>query len=326
MKKIVFLILFLIAGLAAILWHGRTNEVRSEKLFIMDTFVEMMAEGSEEKATVAMKKAADELKRIDTRLGYQNSLIDELNRNHTIRDGEVFFLIRRSREIHDESSGAFSITLRPALDAWGFTGLHPYRLPTPSEFDSWKKALTDADLQLFSDRSTIKTPPGMLIDLGGITKGYAADRACEAMKASGIETGLVNAGGDIMVFGDRTWKVGIKHPRGAGIFSVIQVRNRAIATSGDYERFFIQGSKRYCHILDPATGWPARVCISATVLAESCILADAWATALFVKGPDKLGALLEKKGIDWITVDEKGSIRTSSRLRPYCPERIALKE
>ncbi len=288
----------------------------------MDTLVELTAKGTQTKTDDAVKKAATELRRIDARLGYQNSLVDGLNRDRTLKDREASALIRLSRDIHDASSGAFSITLRPMLDAWGFTGLHPYRLPAPAEFDAWKRSPSDEKIRLLDDGLTIEVPESTMIDLGGITKGYAADRACKVMKASGIDTGLVNAGGDIMVFGGRTWKVGIKNPRSEGVFAVIPLQNKAIATSGDYERFFIRDSKRYCHILDAASGMPARGWISATVVAESCVLADAWATALFIKGPDVLGPVLEKKGIDWIAVDDKGNVKASRALKPYCPERI----
>jgi len=288
----------------------------------MDTLVELTAAGTRTETDDAVKKALAELKRIDERLGYRNSLLDTLNRDLILKDRETYSLIRLSRDIHGASSGAFSLTLRPLLDAWGFTGLHPYREPTPAEFDAWKRSPSDKDIRLSDDGLTIELAEGMSVDLGGIAKGYAADRACETLKASGIGAGLVNAGGDITVFGSRTWKVGIKNPRSEGIFAVIPLKNKAIATSGDYERFFVRGAKRYSHILDPSTGMPARGWISATVVAETCVLADAWATALFVKGPEALGKVLEKRGIDWITVDDKGTVRASKNLQPYCPERI----
>lgn len=322
MKKTLSIVALLLTGLAISLWHSRSGELHSTKIFIMDTLVELTVKGQETKTDDAVGKAVQELRRINERLGYQNSLIDRLNRERTLKDREAYSLIRLSREIHDASYGAFSITLRPMLDAWGFTGLHPYRLPTPAEFEAWRKSPSDKEIRTLDDAMTIEIPEGMLIDLGGIAKGYAADRACEILKAAGIDTGLVNAGGDITAFGSRTWKVGIKNPGSEGIFAVIPLKDKAVATSGDYERFFVQGSKRYSHILDPANGLPAQGLISATVVAESCVLADAWATALFVKGPEALGPVLDKRGIGWITVDSKGNVKASGALKPYCPKRI----
>jgi len=100
---------------------------------------------------------------------------------------------------------------------------------------------------------------------------------------------------------------------------VIPLKNRAIATSGDYERFFVEGGRRYCHILDPATGWPAQGLMSASVIADSGTLANAWAVALFVAGPDRLAPVLEKQGMDWVVVDRGGKIAASSSMRGYFP-------
>lgn len=323
MKKTVAAIAILAAALSISLWYRMSGEdTQTAKVFLMDTFIELLAEGPPELTDDAFSKALDELKRLDTRLGYQNSLIDGLNRSRTLKDREIYHLIRVSQEIHAASSGGFSITLRPILDAWGFTGLHPYRLPTEHEFALWKSRPSDEAIVLNPDGITIEIPEGVRIDLGGIAKGYAADRAAEVMRKSGVENGLVNAGGDIAAFGGRTWKVGIKHPRGPGIFATIPIKNRAVATSGDYERFFTEDETRYFHILDPATGRPARGYSSATIIADTCTEADAWATALFVKGPEPLADELEKRGMDWIVIDLQGRITASEPLREFCPDRL----
>ncbi|HPW68722.1 MAG: FAD:protein FMN transferase [Desulfomonilia bacterium] len=327
MKKTIAVFILLLLALGVSVWHrGSRGETRHATIFIMDTFVELMAQGSREQADTAFKDAIAELGRTDSRLGYQNSLIDELNSSHTLKDREIYCLLRLSREVHDASSGGFSITLRPILDAWGFTGGHPHRLPTKSEFAAWKRLPSDHAVILDPDGLTIRTPEGAEIDLGGIAKGYAADRAAEAMKNAGVSSGLVNAGGDIAAFGERTWKIGIKHPGGTGVFATIPVRNRAVATSGNYERFFTVDGIRYCHLLNPDTGMPARGRLSATVLADTCAEADAWVTALFVRGEEKLGEELEKRGMDWIVVDQEGRVHASKALREFCPENLPAPE
>jgi FAD:protein FMN transferase len=322
LKKILPSLIFVIIVLALFLWRMDSREIRTKEVFITDVFVDLEAKGTRSATDEAFQKAVDELRRIDARLGYKGSLIDGLNMSHAVRDREVYELIRISKEIRRASSGAFSITLRPILDAWGFTGTHTYRIPSPAEFASWKGAPGDEAVVLKPDGLTVETPRGTGIDIGGTIEGYAADRAREAMEKSGCGTGLVNVGGEVMAFGDRTWKIGIKNPRGEGVLAVIPLKNRAIATSGDYERFFFHNKRRYCHTLDPSTGWPAQGVMSASVIAPTCTLANAWTVALFVAGPDRLGPVLERQGFDWIVIDSRGNIRTSRGLAAYFPERI----
>ena len=298
--------------------------MHSMQIFAMDTIVELKAQGEETRAHAATKAAVEELGRVDSTFGYSDSLIRELNTEHHIGNRELYDLVRHSLEIHKISSGAFSITLRPILDAWGFTGTHAYRIPSQDEFARWKSLPGDSSIILGDDGRTIQTSQGTRIDLGGIAKGYAADRAAAVMRTNGINTGLINAGGDIIAFGNRTWNIGIKHPRKPGTFATIPIKNRAIATSGDYERFFVEDGKRYCHILDPATGLPADNYISATIVAEHCADADAWATALFVQGIEPLENVLTGKGMDWIAIDHAGKVFASPALQEYCPESIAL--
>ena len=153
---------------------------------------------------------------------------------------------------------------------------------------------------------------GAKIDLGAIAKGFAVDCAIRKLKEQGISSCLINAGGDIYCLGDKSgkpWKVALQNPRQSGLLDHLKLKDRAVATSGDYQQFFIKGSKRYSHILDPRTGYPAdRGVISSTVVAPDCLTADALATAIFVIGKDK-GSLLAQKFKDVelivITVSDK---------------------
>ncbi|MFY9399080.1 MAG: FAD:protein FMN transferase [Desulfomonilia bacterium] len=323
MKKAVTLAAVILVLLTISLWHQSSRrDTHARKIFVMDTFVELLAEGTREQAEAAFKDAASELDRLDSRLGYRDSLVDELNSRHVVRDPEIYRLVKVSREVHDASERGFSITLRPILDAWGFSGLHPYRMPTADEFENWKRLPQDEAIRLVPDGITVETPENIRIDLGGIAKGYAADRAAKAMQRAGAAAGLVNAGGDIACFGERTWNIGVKHPKGPGVFAVVPLKDRAMATSGDYERFFVHEGERYHHILDPASGMPARGLISATVIADTCTEADAWATALFVRGPGRLAAELERRGMEWIVVDAEGMVTASPALKDLCPEKL----
>lgn len=292
----------------------------------MDTIVELQAQGTRSRANKAIKSAIEELKRVDSKLGYQKSLIMRLNTTARLEDQEIYALLKHSLFIHQSSLGAFSLTLRPILDAWGFSGSHSNRIPDKQEFANWKKLPKEAGIHLLEDSSTITLETGVSLDLGGIAKGYAVDKAVGALIDEGITTGLINAGGDIRAFGKRTWHIGIQNPRGQGIIATIPIRNKAIATSGDYERYFIDKGHKYCHILDPQTGWPARHYMSTSIIASSCIDADAWATAVFVKGIDELKDTLQKNCVEWIVIDLTGKVMSSDNLKKYCPEYISTQE
>jgi thiamine biosynthesis lipoprotein len=323
LKKIIPVIILIIV-LVFVFWQKDRHKMFSVQIFAMDTIVELQAKGIETTANAAIKSAVEELGRVDSTFGYSDSLIQELNAKHSISNRELYDLVRLALDVHSASSGAFSITLRPILDAWGFTDTHPYRIPAQEKFALWKSLPGDSSILLGEDGRTIQTLEGTRIDLGGIAKGYAADRAAGVMRANGITTGLINAGGDIIAFGDRIWHIGIKHPRKPGTLTTIPIKDRAIATSGDYERFFVEDGRRYCHILNPATGWPADRYISATVVAERCADADAWATALFVQGLVSLEDILTEGGMDWIVIDHEGTVSASPALQEYCPDRIAI--
>ena len=139
----------------------------------------------------------------------------------------------------------------------------------------------------------------MAIDLGGIAKGYAVDRALRVLKAAGVSSSLVDAGGDIGLLGSKPngapWRIGVQHPRDMReMIAVIEIDSGSVATSGDYERFFEHEGRHYHHILDPRSGYPARGLVSVTIIAPTCGLADALSTAVFVLGPEAGMQLLRR--------------------------------
>ncbi|RPI34154.1 MAG: FAD:protein FMN transferase, partial [Nitrospiraceae bacterium] len=164
---------------------------------------------------------------------------------------------------------------------------------------------------------------GMLLDLGGIAKGYAADLAVRSLKEKGISAGLVAIAGDIKAFGlkpdKKPWIIGIKNPRqksGDGeIIAKISLSGKAISTSGDYERYFILNGQRFHHLLDPKTGYPASGCQSVSVIADQGATTDGFDNALFILGPEKGLALAKEMGLDAMIIDDKGSIHTTAGLQ-----------
>ena len=326
MKKIVVISISVVAiillGLG--LSHHGLYESSKLKLFLMDTLVEVKAYGPGDTSAKAVEAGAGELRRIDKRFGYHDSIVSRLNTYHKVRDAELYRLMEKGLDVSRMSDGAFSIALAPMLKAWGFIDNRKYGVPGQKVFRLWKISVRDAGIHLMPDGITVCTDKATGVEIGGLAKGYAVDRACSIMRGYGIKGGIINAGGDIMAFGSRKWRIGLKDPRGPGVIAVIPVKNKAVATSGDYERYFIKNGRRYCHILNPRTGWPATRYMSVTILADKCIDADAWATAVFVMGLDKARNILKSRGMSWITIDRSGKIDSSDNLRRFCPSRIII--
>ena len=152
-----------------------------------------------------------------------------------------------------------------------------------------------------NDGNLIKDDPEIFIDLGGIAKGFIVDKATQYLKEKGVNYAAINAGGDLFVMRNSktdVWKIGIQHPRNqSALFGSIEVKDRAVVTSGDYEQYFIKEGKRIHHIIDPKTGLPSYNSVSVTVIAQNATIADALCTALFVMGPE-LGIKLVDREVD----------------------------
>jgi thiamine biosynthesis lipoprotein len=285
-----------------------------ETEFLMSTIVEITAVGAEEESRQAMSLAFEEIRRIDGLMSVYNpdseiSRINEAAGKSAVRvSADTLKVINESLRIARLTDGALDITVAPLMELWGF-GNGENRVPQDDELQDalplvdYRKVLVDAD------SSTVSLDlPGMRIDVGGIAKGYAVDSAIRVMKKSGIRDALISAGGDIYAMGARpgkeSWRIGIRHPRDTSdLLGILELKYRAVATSGDYENFFEVGGKRYCHIMDPGTGRPVQGIMSVTILADTAAEADALATALFPLGADKGMELIESlEGVDGIIV------------------------
>ena len=206
-------------------------------------------------------------------------------------DAGIVEMIRRSQTIEQATGGRFNPAIGGLIELWGFhTSDFPILGPPPSQaeidqFLAHKPSTLDIHI---SGMQVSSQNPYVQLDFGGIAKGYATDLAIEHLRKLGIDNAIVNAGGDLQAMGthgDRPWRVAIKKP-GGGIIGAVEVHgDEALFTSGNYERFRQDKNKRYPHILDPHTGWPAQGLASATVITGLGIVADAAATALIVAGP-----------------------------------------
>jgi len=209
---------------------------------------------------------------------------------------EVADVIGFAQQVARESDGAFDITIEPLVRLWGFLGGTP-GVPTQDEIDATLERVGQDKIRFNAeDRSIHFVRDGVAIDLGGIAKGYSVDRAAELLRKASVTEALIDLTGNMVALGSAAhrddsaegWLLGIRDPSGdLPYIGRVLVKNAAIATSGDYEQFVDSDGRRYGHILDPRSGWSAHGLTSVTVVTERATVADAWATALFVLGPEK---------------------------------------
>jgi thiamine biosynthesis lipoprotein len=208
---------------------------------------------------------------------------------------DTFAVFRLAREVSAATNGAFDITVAPVVDAWGFGPGRAQRVVTATEMAALEERVGWRMLTLDERNATVtKARADMRADLSGIAKGYAVDRAAQALDALGIVDYMVEAGGEIRTRGrnadGRPWQIAIERPDAVPqqAHRIVPLAGLAMATSGDYRIYFERDGTRYCHEIDPATGRPIRHGLaSVTVVAPDCGYADAMATALIVLGPDQ---------------------------------------
>ncbi len=273
----------------------------------------------------AISAAANEMQRIEdmfTIYGNHPNAVKSFNATATnspvALPNEVSHLLELSLLIQQQSHGAFNPALGAINQLWGFSA---DEVPSaPPAADAIKQAIPP--LHCFekhwiegNNYKWSRRDANCQLDFGAIAKGYAIDQGIKILRAHGIEHAIINAGGDIRLIGkhgDKAWRIGIRHPRQHGkVIEILHLQGDiSIVTSGDYERFFMVKHKRYHHLINPETGWPANNAQSATIIAASATLADAWSTALFVQGKEglKLQKQLNQKAL---LIDHHGNVHGS---------------
>ena len=221
-------------------------------------------------------------------------------------DEETAHLLSFAAQLFESSEGLFDITSGVLRKAWDFRGACP---PEP-EVVSAVLGLVGWQRVVWTGHTLTLPNPGMEIDFGGFGKEYAADRAHAVLAARGVHHGYVNLGGDIRVLGAQPdgspWRIGIQHPRDAGrLIAGLDISEGALATSGDYERFFEHAGRRYCHILDPRSGWPVDNWQSISVFAPVCVAAGAMSTIAMLKRGAAL-EFLREQGAAFLAIDAQG--------------------
>lgn len=220
---------------------------------------------------------------------------------------ETLEVLHASRDFHQQTGGAFDITVRPLLTLWrdaAKTG----QPPTPQQIATARQQ-SHWDMLELHTAGAVRTQEGLQVDLGGVAKGYAIDKATESMIAADCVGGLVNVGGDIRCFGEPVkapyWRIAVRNPfdpHGKELFCKLRITEGAVCTSGNYFRYSEIEGKRFSHIVDPVSGKPVDEAPSVTVIAPTAMVADAWATALSVLGPEGLDRIPAEKGIEAMIV------------------------
>ena len=233
-------------------------------------------------------------------------------------DPETWQILRRAKEISDLTGQTFCVTIAPLTALWDFTG-GTQRMPTE------EGRLVGDDRLVLGEDGTVTLAAGMQIDLGGIAKGYIADRLAEMVRGQ-VSGAILNFGGNVYAVGHKPdgspFRVGVRDPKGSAVdfVAIVDVINKTVVTSGTYERFFTVDGVTYHHILDPKDGLPARTDLAgATIVGESSMDADALATACIVLGREGALAMLNQHGFDGILIDTEGNIFMTDGLQDKYP-------
>lgn len=321
MKKI------LVIGFLFLAFSSFAQIIHKRKLSMLGSPFEMTVVAKDTtEANVYIDLAVQEVKRIENEISdwIPTTPISEVSRNAGIKPVkvpvEVFELVERAIKVSEITSGAFDISYASMDKIWKFDGSMK-EMPTPEAIKKSVEKIGYKNIILDKNEHTIfLKKEGMKLGLGGIGQGYIADKINILLLSKGCNSGLVNISGDIFAWGTqpngKPWTVGIVNPMNKNkVFATFPLENSAVETSGSYEKYVVFDGKRYSHIIDPRTGYPAMGVVSVSVFAKKTEIADALATGIFVLGVDVgLDLVNQLKGIECIIVDDKGKIFASKGI------------
>ena len=304
-KKLIWQIpflLILIIGSIFVIRQQRNTPFQKDEGMVFGTIYHITYQSD----TNYQKEIEAELQKVDNSLSPFNktSIISRINRNEKVKVDEMFSeVFQLAEKISGDTDGAFDITVAPMVNAWGF-GFKTGNPPTRQTIDSLR-AIVGFHTVSLQDGYVIKKNQKTMLDCSAIAKGYGTDVVARFLKKKGVQNFMVEIGGEIVVNGNneklQPWRIGINKPTddslntSQAIQDVVSVSNIAMATSGNYRNFYYKNGKKYAHTIDPKTGYPVQHNIlSATVFADDCATADAYATSFMVLGLDGAKKILEK--------------------------------
>ena len=297
-----------------------SEEKYTKTVFAMDTVMDITPYGpNAEAAADAAAKRISELEALFS-VTLEDSDISAVN--HAAGEPvqvseETATLVSEALTYCEATRGALDISVYPVLRAWGFT-TQEYRVPGAEELTELLSKVDYAKVRC--DGFAVTVPDGMEIDLGSVAKGYTGDEIMRVFRQNGVTSGLVSLGGNVQALGAKPdgspWRVAVQDPLGEGFVGVLEIADEAVVTSGGYERYFEQDGEVYWHIIDPATGAPAKNgVISATIVSDSGLRCDALSTALFILGEDAAADYWRAHGdFDYLLVLDNGSIVISEGI------------
>ena len=313
-------LLFLLLGTIFIIRHQRNTPYQHNTGYIFGTVYHITYQYD----TDLNAEILAELNKVDASLSMFNkqSVITRVNNNQNIEVNDMFTdVFTLAEKISNDTNGAFDITVAPLVNAWGF-GFKNGQLPTRVMVDSLKSFVGYKRVTLI-DKHVKKDDPRTTLDCGAIAKGYGCDMVAELLRRKGVANFMVEIGGEVVTCGisDRRlpWKIGVTKPsddslnQNQELQAVLNVTDKAMATSGNYRNFYYKDGKKYAHTIDPHTGFPVQhSLLSATVLADRCAVADAYATSFMVMGLEKAKEVLKRNPklmAYFIYADEKGNYK-----------------
>ncbi len=323
MKKLNKKLLCVFFALTSIFGGCKASEPpkTSESFFAMNTYMTFTVYG--ENSSEAVKNACTKIGELEEIWSVTNEKSDIYAINNS--EGESVTVSGYTSELIDfavnmaeMTNGAFNPAIYPVLSAWGFT-TGENRIPSEKELEELI-GLTDYE-QIEIDGNTVSVGNGMMLDMGAVAKGYAGDIIIDLLREQGVTSALLDIGGNIQALGSKPdgsgWQIGIRNPFSDGTLGVLSISDTAVVTSGNYERFFIgDDGKRYGHIIDPKSGYPAESGLaSVTITGSEGKLCDALSTAIYVMGYDKAVELWRSRGdFGMILVTENGDVHITRNI------------
>ena len=297
------------------------QEPKTATFFAMDTAMDFTVYGD--------AALLDEAETLIGSLEEQVSVTDEHSDIYAIDhtgsgslSGNTAELMEQALELCRRTGGALDISVYSIVRAWGFT-TGSYQVPDEETIQSLLPLVDYTQIQYDAATGVVTLPEGMEIDLGSVAKGYAGQLAAQMLREHGVQSALLNLGGNVQTVGAKPdgspWQIGIKDPQGEDAMMVLSVEDQAVVTSGGYERYFEQDGQTYWHIMDPSTGHPADSgLLSVTIVGDEGVVCDGLSTALFVMGLEKAADLWAQSGdFEAVFVTASGEVYITEGLRDH---------
>lgn len=324
--------LIIIGSLMLIYLPKSTSASFKQTRLLLDTYVTIIVDAPQKVAKPATDSAFKRMSQIEKKLNRydERSEIARINKSApkpVAVSADTYNAVKLALSYSKITGGKFDITVGPLVDLFNFA-----KKVVPTKAQVYKaKRLVDWRLVKMDDklRTISLVKEGMVLDLGGMAKGIAADEANKVLIKHGVRNGLIDTGSSTLAFsskGGRVWKIGLRHPREDEILTVFKVQNRRLSTSGDYQQYFIKSGRRYHHIINPQTGYPAKGLVSVTIISsKTAAESDILSTAVFAMGPET-GLRFVSKFTDTeaVLIDANGKVKVTDTKVAKLPAKINI--